>query len=677
MHPGQEVHVHDFDAALTREWLLPNGLGGYAAGTAAGVPARRTHGLLVTAALHGRQHSLLLHLEDRAASEGVSHPLSFHCTAEGGRPAAAAAVQSFELAPWPTWRFLAGGTLLEKTIFTLHRHHAVVVSYRHLAGPDATISASPLLVSRAPETLQEERADLRGVTGGVPGRVRIELLEGEPALTLWHSGSFLPARAWQRGIAYPLDAETGDEAAFMPGHVVATIGPGRALYIVASTEDDLFRALAAEERLGVPPPKTLAECVAALDVGERERLARWRRAALQGADFTARQAAAAHGGPNEAVARRRDPLLDESHACVGPLALALRSGLARRGLRTALLTSLPDASERGADALRAVPALVALRAFDAARDVLRGYVEYLDEGLAPERFDLDDGSPVYGDAAPALWLVYAADLYARRSADGVLLSETLFPALEGVMQFHRSGTHHGIRVDADGLLVTGEGGAALKRADLNALWYHALVAMAQLARLIGRKESGAFYLAWAHDHQKRFNDAMWDEERGCLYEALGEHGPMRGLSPGQLLAVSLPPALLPPERAARLVDTIEAALFTPCGLRESPRDTRVTTAWLGPFVTAWLRVHQRSPEAHAQVRTWLGALQGTSGSGIHGYIPAGFEYEPRAGALEGRGVIPGSDGSTLAAAELLRLWIEEVDHGVVTAAETTALSNER
>src|SRR5438128_6262117 len=41
---------------LTREWLVTNGLGGYASGTVAGVATRRYHGLLIAAlpAPHGR-----------------------------------------------------------------------------------------------------------------------------------------------------------------------------------------------------------------------------------------------------------------------------------------------------------------------------------------------------------------------------------------------------------------------------------------------------------------------------------------------------------------------------------------------------------------------------------------------------------------------------------------------
>ena len=145
--------------------------------------------------------------------------------------------------------------------------------------------------------------------------------------------------------------------------------------------------------------------------------------------------------------------MDEGDRVAVGLALALRAGLVRRGQRRTLAATLPPGEERGADALQAVQALVSLRGFELARDILRGYVEYLDEGLAPESFDVADGHPRYGSPAPSLWLVASADLYTRRSADGAFLSETLYPALEGVMQALRQGTRHGVRVDAEGLLA--------------------------------------------------------------------------------------------------------------------------------------------------------------------------------------------------------------------------------
>src|SRR5919198_6222665 len=55
----------DPEALVTREWLVTNGLGGYASGTVAGLTSRRYHGLLIAAlpAPLGRQ-VMLNHLSE-------------------------------------------------------------------------------------------------------------------------------------------------------------------------------------------------------------------------------------------------------------------------------------------------------------------------------------------------------------------------------------------------------------------------------------------------------------------------------------------------------------------------------------------------------------------------------------------------------------------------------------
>lgn len=687
MHPGQDV-LHYLSGATAREWLIGNGLGGSASGTAAGAHTRRTHALLVSATPAGHLSTALLKLDERVQVGSESFELSSNFVRPSPpaeeveiRPAGHLMLESFRGEPWPSWRWRAGGVTLEKSVFMVHGHHAVVVSYRHIEGPPAHVTVSPLIAARDPGQLQHGDAPLRGVTQGVPGRVRIESLPGSPTLTLWHSGTFLPARVWQRGLTYPADPraesptpargkkartpEEPSEDAFVPGYLECELPVGGAFHVVAATEDDLFRVLAVEGRLGAPPPRTIAECVEMLEREEMERRSHWKSTAIFGADFTARQAATAHGGPGEEIARRPAALIDESDVWVSRLAATLSDGLIVRGGRTTLLSALPGGSERGAETLRAVPALITLRAFEPAREILRGYVDNLNEGLIPETFEPTEGRPCFGDAAPALWLVHAAELFARRSEDLDLVRDTLYPAVDSIMQAYRSGTRAGIKVRPDGLLSAGEGEAASRRADVNALWFHALVAAAQLARLAGRKEGGAFYLAWAREHQKRVLESLWNEDHGCLYEAATDSGFHSGLTPGQILAVSLSPPLLPPPLAERLVAKVERELFTPLGLRETPAANTASPAWLGPFITAYLRVHQRSAAAQVKVRGWLETLRAELDSTSAGHVPERFPAPRRGDAAARRGdaavIQQPQPVSVLAAAELLRAWVEDVD----------------
>lgn len=650
MQLGQDV-LSDRSASLAREWLLSNGIGGSSSGTAAGAGALRAHAWLV-ATWDGVPHALLLGAAERLRTAAGAFDLAG--PAAPARPGGPLAPGWFALDPFPLWTWAAGGTRIERSLFLVTGHDAVVIRYRHVEGPAATLTVSPLLVSRPLDAVQAQAPGFRGASQGVPGRIRFELPEGR-ALTLFHNGAFLPARVW-RPVEHALESDAfRREEACVPGYVEATLEGGGSLVLVAASREDLFRALAAEDRLGSPPPRTLAECCALLEHREREERGHWLDSALIGADLTAHQARVAHANA-EVDPISRTTLIDRGDGWTAPLAEVLLAGLARRGGRITLVSSLPGAREIGRDALRSLPGLLALRAFEPVREILRGYAEYLDEGLAPEGFG-EDRTPRYGDPRPALWLVHAAELYARRSGDLEFARAILLPACESIVQFYRAGTNGDVGIQADGLLAHGAEG--VRDLEANALWFHALIAAAQLARTLDRRESAAFHLAWARDHQQRFLAAFWDAERGVPYARIVEGRGVPGLVPEALLAASLPPPLLPAEPLQGLVSAVERKLLTPWGLRESEGSHRVLPGWLGPFATAYFRANGRNGATIARVAGWFEGLRAV-GPGKGSALPEAFEiHDQEPGSAPARA---GDFVSITAAAEIVRAWIEDLDH---------------
>ncbi len=713
MSLGQDVLTR-LPRALACEWMIANGIGGSASGTAAGAITRHTHAALA-AHVHGRPWATLLRIDERVLTD--EGPFELACVVQPNgtaRPAGHRLLESFTVDPWPAWRYRVGLSLIEKTLMLVWGHDAVIVSYRLIDGPALRMTASPVLVSRPlvpqPDAVEvpaqarrtdrarpaaSKRAGAGGAhtevaadpdtptVQGIPGRITIQFTpEGVP-LTLWHNGAFLPGRAWTSLRIPPDDPAT--EPAYLPGYVEGQLAHGASVHVVASTERELFRRLAAEGRLGSVPPRTLAECVAALEIDERERQDSWLRAAGAGALDTAREAAGA---------RKADGLPDalEPGAWTRMLASAVGKGFVRHGSRLTIASALPLVEENTSAALRSVLALLAVRGFGTAREILRGCLEFLNEGRVPERYEID-GTPVYGDPEPALWLVIAGERYVRRSEDLEFGRDLLYPALEELMRYCRSGAPGGLRIDSDGLLMTIQppdaeelaahaaelaraAAAALKprarsrpapepprsrtikRSDLNALWYHAYVAMAQLARGVGRRENAAFYVAWAHEHQTRFNDRFWDPARHCLYTMLRDEEPVPGLMPSQLWAASFTPALLPRERAMALVETIDRELVTPFGLRLAPRSEVARVEWLPLFLAAHLRANGRSPAALDRARERVAALCAWMAEDGLGTLPETW------GVSETQMPPPGERGSASppAAAALLRLWVEDLDH---------------
>ena len=132
----------NFDTAVATEWLITNGLGGYASGTLAGVNSRKYHGLLVVAVKPPVQRYVVLsHVEDRVIIDGVErgggggggvYDLSTNEFADIVHPQGYKHLLSFELAGpggGPVWRYSVGGAVLEKSITLVHGQDTVIVRY--------------------------------------------------------------------------------------------------------------------------------------------------------------------------------------------------------------------------------------------------------------------------------------------------------------------------------------------------------------------------------------------------------------------------------------------------------------------------------------------------------------------------------------------------------------------
>jgi predicted glycogen debranching enzyme len=165
-----------------------------------------------------------------------------------------------------------------------------------------------------------------------------------------------------------------------------------------------------------------------------------------------------------------------------------------------------------------------------------------------------------------------------------------------------------------------------KPVEIQALWYNALRVMQDLAPRFGEDEQAAHYRALADAAEVSFRRQFWNPARGCLYDVVDGAEPDASLRPNQVLAVSLPHSMLPRDRARSVVDVVEQELLTPFGLRTLERcDPRycaiyegdvwkrdssyhqgIVWPWLmGPFLSAYLRVHGKNETSRQQARQWL------------------------------------------------------------------------
>jgi predicted glycogen debranching enzyme len=295
------------------------------------------------------------------------------------------------------------------------------------------------------------------------------------------------------------------------------------------------------------------------------------------------------------------------------LALAADAFVVRRGddLRT-IIAGYPWFSDWGRDTMIALPGVcLATGRLDDARKILRAYAGSASEGMLPNRFPDQEGAPEYNAVDATLWFFVAAWRYLEASGDEPFILRELLPVFEDVVSWHERGTRFGIRVDEDGLLLSGAPGVQLtwmdakvgdgvvtprqgKPVEVQALWINALAILAELRKRAGRRAEGEGLAVRVEQLKRRFVETFWNEETGYLDDVVDGERRDPSIRPNAVLALSLPFPLLSREKAKSVLAVAEEKLLTPVGLRSlSPDDP----AYRGRYVAT-----TKSPPAHCSMR---------------------------------------------------------------------------
>lgn len=646
--------------ALNREWLVTNGLGGFASGTVAGAQTRRYHGWLFAALEPPLGRTLLASkLDETVSINGSQFPLFTNCWSTGiETPNACGVLESFELQDGiPTWRFNLGDAVITKRIWMIHGRNATFAQY--VLEPESSVAsvdfAARLFVNHRDYhalTSRESEVDLH--VERTPGRVRVSAGELPGVLVVRGVAqgsecvSWDEDRTWYRDYLLPVEAERGFH--HFEHHLSAAIGRAR-LHV----SDPLTFVIASEPDAEVSVPSALES----EQHRARELVTLWK---------------AKHPSITNGVTEK-----------LGSLALAADQFLVRRPTagdaegRT-IIAGYPWFSDWGRDTMVALPGLsLATGRVDVARRILVTWSDYVDAGMIPNRFPDEGERPAYNTADAALWYIWAIHEYFKATNDTETLGR-LFPCVEQIIDWHRRGTRHRIQVAEDGLLFAGEPGSNLtwmdakvndvpvtprigKPVELNVLWYNALHCADRWARVL--KQDARDYLSAAEQCRSSFG-RFWDAERKTLIDVLDGEDDDRRVLPNQIFAVSLDETPLSAEQQAAVLTTVQRSLLTPYGLRTLPVDdanyhghyagdpaTRdaayhTGTAWgwlLGPFVIAHFRVHQDPQVARHLLEPLLDQLS-EYGVGTLGEIFDGTEpHVPR-----------GAPAQAWTVAETLRAW---------------------
>ncbi|MEV6842463.1 glycogen debranching enzyme N-terminal domain-containing protein [Actinoplanes sp. NPDC051411] len=192
------------DEGSAREWLVPDGCGGYAMGTAGGLRTRRYHGLLVVAGENGRHLGPASLDPILTLPSGVSVRLGTHEWADGTiAPRGHELLAGFELVDGlPRWRWRVGDVVVERELAMAHGRPAVAIVHRLLTGGPVSLALDTLCTWR----------DVHGERGASGPPPTVSEASGgcvvADAYRLRGPG-FRRAGSWWRGVHYRAEAARG------------------------------------------------------------------------------------------------------------------------------------------------------------------------------------------------------------------------------------------------------------------------------------------------------------------------------------------------------------------------------------------------------------------------------------------------------------------------------------
>lgn len=641
-----------YEEGIKKEWIVGNGLGGYASSTVIGANTRTYHGLLVASPEKSPGRFVLLSsLDEEISINEEVYRLATHKYLDTVFPSGFNYISKFILVPFPLWVYQSGDFTIKKKIFMIHNSNTTCILYNIRSRREgALLRIFPLVNSRNFHyTVRSGELSFTQKTN--PTGVKLESSNG-CTFSLSSNLSYHSDPKWYYNFEYDIEKKRGlnfQEDNFNPGYFESKLKLGTShFFIAASTED--VSSLTLEQVEEFYTRETYRQNLLAFNSRLTEPFA------LK-------------------LLRATDPFIVKNPS----------SG------ESTVIAGYHWFSDWGRDTMISMPGLLLIpRRFEEAKYILKNFSRHCKRGLIPNAFLALGGEPIYNTVDASLWFIHTVGRYFAYTKDFLFLSD-VWDTLEEIIENYRKGTDFGIGMDSDYLIQQGPqltwmdakiGEQALtpragKACEINALWYNALKTASSLGTHLGKNTST--YETLAASVASNYENVFWNPETNCLFDIAykGEEGyevKDPAIRPNQIFAVALPYTILSPEKEKAIVDRVEKDLLTPFGLRTLSSDNplykghycgdSVTrdaayhngTAWpwlLGAYVKAYRKVHNYSKESLEDMRVLLQNFDihlETAGIGtISELFDGDYPYTPG-----------GCIAQAWSVAEILRAYVEDV-----------------
>lgn len=539
--------LQDKTEFTSREWLVTNGIGGFAGSALSGVNTRGYHGILIAALKPPLERQLLVsQVEEKIivlqTGQREEYQLGTNLYPDLINPHGYQYLTTFRYSFHPEFIYEIAGRIIVKKIYMIYQENTTVVEYHYLEGEEKiSLQLSPYLNYRDYHGYLEAN-DWPWELERTANQYKFTAFINATPIYMTCRGSWASQPHWHRGVYYPIEEYRGLhslEDHFVPGTLSLELKPGERVGLIFSTEAKYVQEVDLEK-------------IYQRQVGRVARLLE--------------------------QAQARDEISQR-------LVLAADQFLTRRASSktTTIIAGYPWFTDWGRDSMIALAGLALVPGrYQEAKEIIENFVQHTHQGLIPNRF-LEDDDLEFNTVDATLWLFIAIYQYYQKTGDDKFIAKYL-TRLQEIISQHQRGTLWDIKVAEDGLLTHGAPGVQLtwmdakvgdwvvtprqgKAVEINALWYNSLKIVAQFTQLLSGREAARCYEELAKKVLANFQEKFWNQDGEYLFDRIDGEFFDRKIRPNQIFALSLPFPLLEREQGSKLLAVVKKHLLTPYGLR--------------------------------------------------------------------------------------------------------------
>ena len=550
----------NLENGLNKEWVITNGIGGYASSTIIGANTRRYHGLLMAPIIPPAKRMLILSKIDESIEiDGKKYDLFTNigkCFIKHGYEYQVSFVKEF----MPVYTYQVEDVEIKKVICMQYQKNTVAIYYKIKNGNHNTkLILTPIMNYRDSHGMNKDHIyDLKEKYNR--GKLEVSIDNGKPIYMQvseseyieHHNDTFF-------NMFYIEEEKRGFEAE--ENHVI----PGRFEVNIEKNEEKIISVIC-----------SLEENIEELDA----RAIITNEVVRQNQEIIRAQLIDKKENKTEQE-EKKDQIIKQ-------LLIAVDNFIIKRPLFNtySIIAGYPWFLDWMRDTLISFEGLLLVtKKYDIAKEVLRTCVRDIKYGLVPNAYSEEDDRPLYNSVDASLLLFEQVKKYLNYTSDYDFIMEEIYPKLESIIQNYSIGIdidNNNIYLDTDGLIVSGtestqntwmdvkfNGIPATPRngkpVEINAMWYNALKIMNELSKRKPEENKKMNYDKMALKCKKSFIEKFYNKKRKCLYDVLGD----KKIRPNQLFALSLSYPVLDvnSEEAKTMFDTVTKKLLNPYGLK--------------------------------------------------------------------------------------------------------------